>query len=134
MKKLLLLFAISLSFTVQAREATVSSPNGKLTVAISDDSGLAKYSVSLEQRQMVLPSALGFKADFGDFTKGLKIVNTSARQIDREYDMRQVKQSHFHYVATLLTVDFENDKGQKMSAEFSVSDNDVAFRYLIPRQ
>ena len=134
MKKLLLLFAISLSFTVQAREATVSSPNGKLTVAVSDDSGLARYSVSLEQRQMVLPSALGFKADFGDFTKGLKIVNTSARQIDREYDMRQVKQSHFHYVATLLTVDFENDKGQKMSMEFSVSDNDVAFRYLIPRQ
>ena len=134
MKKLLLLFAISLSFTVQAREATVSSPNGKLTVAVSDDSGLAKYSVSLESRQMVLPSALGFKADFGDFTKGLKIVNTSAKQIDREYDMRQVKQSHIRYVATALTVDFENDKGQKMSAEFSVSDNDVAFRYLIPRQ
>ena len=134
MKKLLLLFAISLSLTVQAREATVSSPNGKLTVAVNDEGGQATYSVSLEGRKMVLPSALGFKADFGDFTRGLKIVNTSAKQIDREYDMRQVKQSHIHYVATVLTVDFENAEGQKMSAEFSVSDNDVAFRYLIPRQ
>ena len=134
MKKLLLLFVLSLSFTVQAREATVSSPGGQLTVAVSDEGGLATYSVSLEGRQMVLPSAVGFKADFGDFTRGLKIVNTSARQIDRTYEMRQAKQSHIRYVATLLTVDFENAGGQKMSMEFSVSDNDVAFRYLIPRQ
>ncbi|MBO7139652.1 MAG: glycoside hydrolase family 97 catalytic domain-containing protein [Prevotella sp.] len=134
MKKLLLLFAFSLSLTVQAREATVSSPNGKLIVVVNDEGGQATYSVSLESRQMVLPSALGFKADFGDFTRGLKIVNTSAKQIDREYDMRQVKQSHIRYVATVLTVDFENTEGLKMSAEFSMSDNDVAFRYLIPRQ
>ena len=134
MKKLLLLFALSLSLTVQAREAIVSSPDGKLTVAINDEGGMATYSVSLERQQVVLPSALGFKADFGDFTRGLKIVNTSARQIDREYDMRQVKQSHIRYVATALTVDFENAEGLKMSAEFCVKDNDVAFRYLIPRQ
>ena len=134
MKKLLLLFAFSLSLTAQAREAIVSSPDGKLTVTVVDNAGQATYSVSLEGTTVVLPSALGFKADFGDFTKGLKIVNTSASQTDREYDMRQVKQSHFHYVATLLTVDFENADGQKMSVQFSVSANDVAFRYLVPRQ
>ncbi len=134
MKKLLLLLSVSLSLTVQAREAIVSSPDGKLTVTIDDNGGIATYSVSLEGTSVVLPSTLGFKADFGDFTKRLKIVNTSAEQIDREYDMRQVKQSHIHYVATQLTVDFENAGGQKMSVQFSVSANDVAFRYLIPRQ
>ena len=134
MKKLLLLLSVSFALTVQAREAIVSSPDGKLTVTISDNGGIATYSVSMEGTQVVLPSTLGFKADFGDFSKRLKIVNTSAEQIDREYDMRQVKQSHIHYVATQLTVDFENAGGQKMSVQFSVSANDVAFRYLIPRQ
>ncbi len=119
---------------VFAREATVTSPDGKLQVTINDNGGRATYAVTLDGQPMLLPSALGFKADFGDFMQGLKIVNTKAESIDREYDMRQVKQSHIHYVATLMTVSFENAKQQQMSMEFSVSNNDVAFRYLIPRQ
>ncbi len=120
--------------TAQAREAIVSSPNGKLSVTIADRNGLATYSASMEGTSVMLPSALGFKADFGDFTQGLKIVKTTAAQTDHEYDMRQVKQSHMHYIATQLTIDFENANGQHMSVQFSVSDNDIAFRYLIPRQ
>ena len=117
-----------------AREASITSPNGKLTVTINDDGGKARYAVSLEGKQMLMPSDLGFKANFGDFTQGLKIVSTKAEQVDKCYEMRQVKQSHMHYQATLLTLDFENAQRQKMSMEFSVSDNDIAFRYLIPRQ
>ena len=120
--------------TALAREATVTSPDGKLQVTINDEGGRATYAVTLQGQPMLLPSTLGFKADFGDFTQGLKITNTKAEQIDRCYEMRQVKQSHIHYVATLLTLDFENGKQQQMSMEFSVSNNDVAFRYLIPRQ
>lgn len=117
-----------------AREATVTSPGGSLQVSVSDQDGRATYSVALQGQTALLPSPLGFRADFGDFTQGLHITETKAEPVDRQYDMRQVKQSHFHYVATLLTVSFENTAGQKMSVEFSVSDNDVAFRYIIPRQ
>ena len=123
-----------LPLTASAREATIASPNGKLVVTVSDEGDKATYAVSLNGRQMLLPSALGFKADFGDFTQGLKITDTKSAHVDRTYEMRQVKQSKMHYVAEALTVDFQNAKGQKMSAEFSVSNNDVAFRYLIPRQ
>ena len=119
---------------VFAREATVTSPDGKLQVTINDEGGRATYAVTLDGQPMLLPSALGFKADFGDFTKDLKITNTTASQTDRCYEMRQVKKSHIHYEATLLTVSFENAQGQQMSMEFSVGNNDVAFRYLIPRQ
>ena len=117
-----------------AREASIASPNGQLVVTVNDNGGLPTYAVTLNGQPMLLPSALGFKADFGDFTQGLKMVGTKAEQVDRQYDMSQAKQRHFHYVATLLTLDFENQQRQKMSMEFSVSDNDVAFRYLIPRQ
>ena len=123
-----------LPLCMQAREATVAAPGGNLLLTVSDEGGQPTYALELDGRQVLLPSALGFKADFGDFTQGLKIVGTKAEQVDKRYEMRQVKQSHFHYVATLLTVDFENAKQQKMSMEFSVSYNDVAFRYLIPRQ
>ena len=126
--------ALLLPLAVMAREVSVTSPNGKLVVTVSDDSQQATYAVSLDGQQMVLPSALGFKADFGDFTQKLTITGSKTAHADRTYEMRQVKQSKMHYVAEQLTVDFENAKGQKMSAEFSVSDNDVAFRYHVPRQ
>lgn len=123
-----------LPMIASAREVTVASPNGKLVVTVSDEGGKATYAVALNGQQMLLPSALGFKADMGDFTQELKMTNTKSAHVDRSYEMRQVKQSQMHYVAEALTVDFENAKGLKMSAEFSVSNNDVAFRYLIPRQ
>ncbi|MBQ9357081.1 MAG: glycoside hydrolase family 97 N-terminal domain-containing protein, partial [Prevotella sp.] len=117
-----------------AREATIMSPGGNLQVTVSDEGGQATYAVTLGGNPMLLPSALGFRADFGDFTQGLHITETKASPVDKTYEMRQVKQRQMHYVATLLTVSFENDAHQKMSVEFSVSDNDVAFRYIIPRQ
>ncbi len=126
--------ALMLPMIASAREVTIASPNGKLVVTVSDEGGKATYAVALNGQQMLLPSALGFKADMGDFTRELKITNTKSAHVDRSYEMRQVKQSKMHYVAEALTVDFENAKGLKMSAEFSVSNNDVAFRYLIPRQ
>jgi hypothetical protein len=134
MKKGLLCLALMLPMIASAREVTIASPNGKLVVTVSDEGGKATYAVALNGQQMLLPSALGFKADMGDFTRELKITNTKSAHVDRSYEMRQVKQSKMHYVAEALTVDFENAKGLKMSAEFSVSNNDVAFRYLIPRQ
>ena len=134
MKKGLWLLALMLPMVASAREVTIASPNGKLVVTVNDEGGKPTYAVALDGQQMLLPSALGFKADMGDFTQGMKITGTKASHVDKTYEMRQVKQSKMHYVAEALTVDFETAKGLKMSTEFSVSNNDVAFRYLIPRQ
>ena len=133
MKKLLLPMLL-LSLSVAAREVSVSSPKGQLVVTISDNGGRATYSVTLDGRQMLLPSQLGFKADIGNFAQGLTIKDTHEENISKGYDMWQTKQKHTLYVARQLTVDFENAQGQKMSVVFSVSDNDIAFRYVIPRQ
>ena len=124
----------SLPLSSAAREATVSSPDGKLMVSVADEGQGPTYTVTLDGHQMLLPSALGFKSNIGDFTQGLKITGSRSEQTDKRYEMTQVKQREFHYVANVLTVDFEGAGKQKMSVQFSVSDNDVAFRYLIPRQ
>ena len=133
MKKILLLLAI-LPFTATAREAVVTSPDRQLVVTVSDEGPQATYSISLNGRQMVLPSALGFKADFGDFTRQLTITHEKKSHQSSTYEMRQTKQTVVRYEAATLTVDFENHQHQHMSVEFFVKNNDVAFRYLIPRQ
>ena len=133
MRKIPLLLAL-LPALCMAKEATVASPNEKLVVTVSDEGGRATYTVALDGQTVLLPSALGFKADFGDFTQGLAITETKTGSTSETYQMRQVKQSSIHYDASTLTVDFLNQKKQRMSVEFFVKNNDVAFRYLIPRQ
>ena len=134
MKKGLLFLALMLPMMASAREVSIVSPNAKLLLTVSDEGPQATYRVTLDGKQMLLSSALGFKADFGDFTKRLKITDTMASHVDKTYEMRQVKQAKMHYVAEQFTVDFQNEKGQQISVEFSVSNNDIAFRYHIPRQ
>jgi hypothetical protein len=103
-------------------------------VTISDEGGHATYAVTLNSQPVILPSSLGFKADFGDFTQGLTITGATQRQHQDDYQMRQVKQSQIHVEANLLTVTLANVQKQQMSIEFFVKNNDVAFRYLIPQQ
>lgn len=119
---------------MMAREETITSPNGKLAVTINDEGGRPTYSITLDNQKMLQPSFIGFKADFGDFTQGLSITAVETGTVENAYDMRQVKQSKIHYAANTLLLDFENKEKQKMQVEFFVKDNDVAFRYLIPRQ
>ena len=134
MRKIIVLLFALLPLSMAAREVSVSSPNGQLVVTINDDGGRAVYSVVLNGKTAVQSSQLGFKADLGDFTQGLSIIKESKETVNKGYNMWQTKQLHTLYVANQLTIDFENGKKQMMSMVFSVSDNDVAFRYLIPRQ
>lgn len=134
MRKTFLLILALLPLMMTAREATVSSPNGKLVVKINDEAGVLRYSVTLDQQQMLLPSALGFKANFADFTQGLTITDAKEGISDKSYEMRQVKQSKIHAIGKTLLLSIQNAKKQRMQVEFFVKDNDVAFRYLIPRQ
>ena len=134
MKRLLLPLLALLPLTAFANEASVTSPNGKLTVTINDRGGRATYAVTLDGQSVLLPSALGFKADFGDFTQGLTMGEVKTGNQKNTYQMRQVKQSAISYDANTLVAEFQNAKKQRMSVEFFVKDNDVAFRYLIPRQ
>ena len=144
MRKYSLLILLMMATAMQAaiRQTTdafpsVSSPDGQLKVEVVAVDGRATYHVfygDKEKREMVLPSALGLMTDIGDFTTGLTITGSKSGQVDKKYTMPQAKASSIHYAANQLDVDFANAKGQRMTVTFLVSDNDVAFRYTIPRQ
>jgi len=92
------------------------------------------YSVALDGQEMLQPSALGLKTSIGDFTRNLSIFNSSQSSVTCSYQMRGTKAASADYSANRLSIDVKNKDGQKMSIVFQVSNNDVAFRYEMPRQ
>ena len=135
MKSLFLLSMIMTSSVLAwAGDVIVSSPNEKLQVTISDAGGRLYYSVTLDGQQVLQPSALGLKTSIGDFTSQLSILTTNLSPLTSSYEMRGTKASSATYKANTLTLDVQNKDGRKFSVIFQVSDNDIAFRYQIPRQ
>ena len=118
----------------QAEDVKVTSPNGSLTVNVSCEGGRLYYNAMLEGQEMMLPSALGLKTSIGDFTRELSIINSQLSIVSNAYQMRGTKASSADYKATKAVIDIENKDHQRFSVIFQVSDNDIAFRYAIPRQ
>ncbi len=117
-----------------AGDVIISSPDSSLQVTVSDAGGRLYYSASLNGQQMLLPSALGLKTSIGDLTRELSIVNSQLSIVSNAYQMRGTKASSHTYKATKAVIGIENKDHQRFSIIFQVSDNDIAFRYAIPRQ
>lgn len=117
-----------------ADDVRVSSPNGSLVVTVSDAEGKLSYTATLDGKQMLAPSALGMQTSLGDLTKELSIVNSQLSTVANSYSMRGTKASKVDYKANALTINLQNKDGVKFSILFQVSDNDIAYRYQMPRQ
>lgn len=127
------LFAVLFSMPVAALTHTISSPDGKLIVRIHDDNGQPTYTVSYAGKQMLTPSALGLRADIGDFTHSLTLKGTEETKIDRTYLMSRTKTSKVHFVANQLQLSYENNEKNTITIIFCISNNDIAYRYTLPR-
>ena len=134
MRKLLSIIFATSSVLAWAGDVTVSSPDNRLQVTVSDAGGRLYYTATLDGQEVLQPSALGLKTSIGDLTKGLSIVDTKTSVIDEHYTMRGTKASSADYKANTLTVNLKNQDGRVFSILFQVSDHDIAFRYEIPRQ
>ena len=124
-----LMLALLASTFCMAGHVSVSSPDGRLTVTVENQ----KYHVEYDGIQVIQPSALGLKTSLADFTQGLRYVDCREESIRKEYDMRQAKASHIKYEANQLVLDYQTTEGLHMLVTFQVSNNDVAFRYTLPR-
>ena len=135
MKKVIILSMILTSSVLAwAGDVIVSSPDGNLKVTISDAGGRLYYSATLGNQEIIAPSALGLKTSIGDFTKELSITNSQLSNVSETYTMRGTKTSKGDYHATKALLDIQGKDQRRFSLVFQVSDNDIAFRYEIPRQ
>lgn len=130
----LIIAALSASPLFADEIATVSSPDGRLSVELNCHRGRTSYSVTYDGLQALVPSQLGLTTNEQDFTRGLELTATETSQIDESYVLDRSKQSSVHYVANRLLCTLTNAKGQKIDVEWRVSNNDIAFRYLLPKQ
>ena len=113
----------------------VTGPDGKLKVVLDfPENGQPTYTVTYDGKNMLEASPLGLKTNVGDFSHGLKKTGHEVKPIDTTYRLTRIKTSEVHYQANELAVSVVNGKGQPMQITFRVSNNDVAFRYTLPRQ
>jgi hypothetical protein len=113
--------------------ADVTSPDGQLKVNIHLDDGSIMYSVAYQGNYMLDKSPLGLVANEGDFTSGLIFTDSTTEQISKEYLQDKIKHSYVKYDANTLKCTFENAQEKKISVMFQVSNNDIAFRYELPK-
>lgn len=120
----------------EASEFTVAGPDGKLEVTVGSDAatGSPYYSIIYDNDTVLEKSPLGFRANIGDFSRAMTL--TAEKVDDRRitYINPHIKKSEVDVSYKRLLTSWENGSGQKLDIEFMVSDNDVAFRYMVPRE
>lgn len=118
-----------------AQDVVVKGPDGKLQVSVwCPEGGELSYAVSYNGKQMLEPSPLGLDTNVGDFAKSMKLTGHAVNVIDTVYMQSRIKASRIHYRANELVCSLANAEGHELGVTFRVSNNDVAFRYTLPRQ
>ena len=112
-------------------ERSFASPDGSLTVSVSDEGGRMTYSVALDGNVFIARSPLGVKTNFADLTQGLVIKACDEQQVSDSYELKTIKRSHVDYLATEAVCQTEQDGRHAMDVVFRISNHDVAFRYRI---
>lgn len=132
----LLVWLFVLSGPLAAQSVSVNGPDGKLQLTVSCPSanGEVSYAVTYNGKQMLESSPLGMETNVGDFYRGLQLKEHKVTALDTVYEQSRIKASRIHYRANELLCSFVNGEGKNVQITFRISNNDVAFRYTLPRE
>lgn len=116
--------------TIRAEEKKISSPDGKLSVTVTDDKGIPSYAVAYRGVSFIELSSLGLNTNIGDFTQQMTLTAVSpVMAIDEHYELSTIKRKQVHYQANKGVFTFSKDGKVVYDVIFQISNNDVAFRY-----
>ena len=119
--------------SAQAPYAMITDPDGMTTVYVGATDGVAWYSVDHGKSLSLPASRLGLMTNAFDYSE-LTMTSFEEDEIVIDYTMDRTKTGKVNHRATTGTATFANPKGEKIMVEFVVSRNDVAFRYLLPKE
>ena len=114
-------------------KACISSPDGTTEVYVLVNDGKAYYQVEYNGITFVSTSRLGLRTNAFDFTE-LEFVSLEQDSLSGKYEMNRSKASEMEFDVTKAVCSFKNTKGNVIQIEFRVGNNDVAFRYFIPKE
>lgn len=117
-----------------ALKHNVASPDGRIVVTCAPtDAGELTYAVSLNGKPVLEPSPLGFEADCGSWLTGLTSISvTASKPVSDHYHLLHGKRRNCEYNTNRSVLTVRNAQGQVLKVAFQVSNDGVAFRYLLP--
>ena len=129
---LLTLLSGSITTLANAQYYEIESPEGTTTVYVGSTQGVAWYSI-VHGNSISTPAAtLGLKTDRCDYSK-LTLTDIRKDEIGESYVLERSKHSNVTCLYNVGICTFKNDEGKAIEVEFRVSENDIAFRYRIPK-
>lgn len=132
MKKILIsLLVLLLNLPVFAENVIIESPDKNVQVNLFLRNGSLNYNISYKGKTILEDSPLGLVTNVSDFSKELVLINSTEKLINESYTENRIKKSNVSYQANEVICTFANNKQQKFSVVFSVSDSDVAFKYTL---
>ena len=127
MKRILVAIAalVAATLSVQAKDYTLSSPDGHLTVTVAAGNTLT-YSLSRDSRTLISPSAISLTlADGTVWGPGTRFVKAQRRSVDQVVDAIVFKRSKVQDKYNELTL-----KAKAFSLQFRLYDDGLAWRFL----
>ena len=135
--RLILLGLLALSANGYAKQVSVTSPDGKLEITLSDEANQPFYSAKFNGQAILDNSSLGlvFKQQ-ASFTEGFAITSSKTNSVNQTWEQpwgerRVVTDKHNE-----VLIKFENAEQDKAhySVRVKVFNDGFGFRYEVPKQ
>jgi len=110
----------------------LASPDNHIRVTLNATDGALTYSVARDGKPVLLASELGLQLAGADLGSELTVTSASKPQLITDaYQMAVGKRRDITYRANEQTYSVQNARQQKMDIVFRVSNDGVAFRYVV---
>lgn len=112
--------------------AALHSPDNHIAVTVGQTDGRLTYAIARDGKPVLQASDLGLQLAGADLTNDLTLLTTSTpRAVEDHYQMAVGKRKDITYRANEQTWSLQNKKQQKIDIVFRVSNDGVAFRYIV---
>ncbi|MYM66814.1 glycoside hydrolase family 97 protein [Pseudoduganella sp. FT55W] len=108
------------------------SPDKHVAVTVRAADGKLTYAIARDGKPVLLASDLGLQLAGADLSSDLTLLAASApRTLEDHYQMAVGKKRDISYRANEQTYSLQNARQQKIDITFRVSNDGVAFRYIV---
>ena len=139
-KSLILLFSVLVascsSVTEMEQIHTMTSPDGKLEMTLyMDGQGTPFYALEYQERNVILPSSLGFELSCGSFRDGFEVQSVDTLSFDEIWEpvWGEEEKIRNHYKEAAIGL-VQTSSGREMTLRFRLYDDGLGFRYEFPSQ
>ena len=139
-KSLILFFSVLVascsSVTEMEQIHTMTSPDGRLEMTLyMDGQGTPFYALEYQERDVILPSSLGFELSCGSFRDGFEVHSIDTLTFDEVWEPVWGEEDRIrnHYKEAAIDL-VQTSTGRLMTVRFRLYDDGLGFRYEFPSQ